>query len=338
MKNLLVIGASGVLGHAAAKHFLGKGYNVTAFARDPGKVDDLRLQGASIIRGDINDPSSFNNIFQGIDIVLTAVHGMIGRGKNSSENVDERGHKNLIDAAARSGVKHFIYTSIVGASADNVLDFSRTKYAVEKYLESSGMNYTILRPTAFMEWHAYRLLGKSIIDKGSATILGKGNDAMNFIAVQDIVGAIDCIISSDQYINSIVPLAGPDNLTRNQVAEMFGRATGKPFKVRHMPIGVVKFMSNIFQPIHPGIARIMRLTVLSEGVDQSAPASESVTKFGLQPTTMKMFIERDNEAGKAVTQRKFSPASPPSLRLCLLHVCPESSGRRLRLRGIRARS
>jgi uncharacterized protein YbjT (DUF2867 family) len=292
MKNLLVAGASGVLGRAAVMHFLDRGYNVTAFVRDIGKVDDLRAKGARIIAGDINDPSSFEKIFQGIDIVLTALHAMIGRGKNSSENVDERGHKNFIDAAAKSGVHLFIYTSIIGASSNNSLDFSRTKYVVEKYLEASGMKYTILRPTAFMEWHAYRLLGKSIIDKGKTMILGRGDTVMNFIAVQDIVGTIDYIISSGQCINTIEALAGPDNLTRNQVAEMFGKTTGKPFKIQHLPISVVKLLSKIFHPIHPGVARIMRLTVLSEGRDQSEPAAETVARFGLQPTTMQMFIDK----------------------------------------------
>ncbi len=286
------MGASGVLGHAAALHFLEKGYTVTAFARDTAKVRDLHDKGAQIIAGDINDPASFNDIFQDKDIVLTAVHGMIGRGKNRSENVDERGHKNLIDAAKKAGVKHFIYTSIIGASPDHPLDFCRTKYAVEQHLERSGMNYTIIRPAAFMEWHAYRLLGKNIIDKGKTMIPGKGETPMNFISVVDVVGAIDCIIDSDRYINTIVTLAGPENLTRNQVAEMFGKATGKPFKVGHIPIGMVKVLGVVFNLVHPGVARIIRMAILTEGKDQSVPATESVARFGLQPTTMKMFIDR----------------------------------------------
>jgi uncharacterized protein YbjT (DUF2867 family) len=292
MKNLLVVGASGVLGRSAVIHFLDKGYNVTAFARDARKVGDLRDKGARIIGGDINDPSSFSNIFQGIDIVLTAVHGMIGRGKNRSENVDERGHINLIDAAKKAEIKYFIYTSIIGASQDNPLDFCRSKYAVEKYLEASGMNYTILRPTAFMEWHAYRLLGKNIIDKGKTMIPGKGDTPMNFVSVEDVVGAIDCIIASDKYLNTIVTLAGPENFTRNQVAEMFGKATGIPFKVGHIPINIVKFLGVVFNLVHPGVARIIRMTILTEGRDQSVPATESVARFGLQPTAMKMFIDK----------------------------------------------
>ena len=290
MQHLLIIGASGVLGHAAALHFLEKGHKVTAFVRDKNKATDLLQSGAEIIEGDITDPSGIKNIFKDVDIVLTAVHGMLGRGKNSSENLDGRAHMQLIDEARRAGVKHFIYTSIAGAAPDSPFDFSRTKYSVEQHLIKSGLGYTILRPAAFMEWHAYRLLGKGIIEKGKASILGKGETPMNFVAVKDVVVTIDKVITSVEYINTILTLAGPQNFTRNEVAEMFGKATCKPFTVKHLPIGMVKLLSIIFQPFHPGIARIMKLTLLTEGVDQSMPSSDSVKRFGLEPTTMVSFI------------------------------------------------
>jgi uncharacterized protein YbjT (DUF2867 family) len=298
MKHLLVIGASGVLGHAVAIHFLAKGYKVTAFVRDMKKVKELRQEGAEIIEGDITDPSSIKNIFNGVDTVLTAVHGMLGRGKNSSENLDGRAHLRLIDEARRAGVNHFIYTSIAGAGPDSLLDFSRTKYSVEQYLINSGLTYTILRPTAFMDWHAYRLLGKNIIEKGKTTILGKGEDKVNFIAARDIAAALDKIIESDKYRNTIITLAGPQNLTRKQVAELFGKAIGKTPKVGHVPIGIVNLMSRIFQPFHPGIARIMRLATITENTDQSVDPGFSIAQFWLQPTTMESFIDQIIDIGE----------------------------------------
>ncbi len=249
-------------------------------------------KGAEIIEGDITDPSSFMNIFNGVDVLLTAVHGMLGRGKNSSGNLDDKAHRQIIDAAKQAGVKHFIYTSIFGASPDSPLDFTRTKYGVEQYLINSGLTYTILRPTAFMEWHAYRLLGRNIIEKGKTTILGKGEDPVNFIAAGDVVAALEKIIETDQYKNTIITLAGPQNLTRNQVAELFGKAIGKTPKVGHVPIGILNLMSRIFQPFHPGIARIMRLTTITENTDQSVDPKYSIAQFGLQPTTMESFINQ----------------------------------------------
>jgi len=290
MKHILVIGASGVLGYAAARYFLDQGYRVTAFVRDANKVSELAALGAIVKEGDITRPATYGNIFNGVDVVITAVHSLMGKGSNNSEKVDLIGHKNLIDAALASGKPHFIYTSATLAGPDNRLDFSRYKYEVEQYLSQSGLSYTILRPAAFMEWHAYRLLGKNIIEKGKTMILGKGDTPMNFIAVKDVVMAIDHIISASDYRNTIINLAGPGNYSRNEVANLFGTATGKPYKTGHIPVGLVNMLGTLLKPFHPGIARVMRLTVLSEGKDASMVARDTIQQFGLQPTSLKEFI------------------------------------------------
>ena len=62
-------------------------------------------------------------------------------------------------------MQHFIYTSVHGVSAIHPIDFLRNKFSVEQYLIKSGLNYTILRLPAFMEWHVHNLLGKSIVKK-----------------------------------------------------------------------------------------------------------------------------------------------------------------------------
>jgi uncharacterized protein YbjT (DUF2867 family) len=292
MKKMLIVGASGVLGRAAAIHFLQKGYAVSAFVRDPGKVRDLEGLGAQVIKGDLTDPTGFSGALQGVDIVLAAAHALMGRGRNSSEQVDLQGHRAFIDTAKAAGVDHFIYTSATFASQDAALDFSRTKYAVEQYLAKSGLSYTILRPTAFMEWHAYRLLGQKIMETGKVSILGSGRAKVNFIAVQDVVSAIEQVIDSRQYRNQVIELAGPDTLSRNEVAERFGRATGKPFKVGHVPLSVVRFLRGLFKPFHPGLARVMEFTILTEDRDDVIPPGHTIAQFGLPPTTIDNFIQQ----------------------------------------------
>jgi len=61
-------------------------------------------------------------------------------------------------------------------------------------------------------------------------------------------------------------------------------------KVRHVPIQLLKILSILFQPMHPGIARIMKLTIHTENSDETMDVKESIEKFGLQPTTINDFI------------------------------------------------
>lgn len=291
MTNLLIVGASGVLGSAAANHFREKGFNITVFIRNKNKAADLEKAGMKVIIGDLTDPESIINCCKNVDVVVTAAHGLLGRGKNKSKNVDEAGHKLLIDEAKKSGVKHFIYTSVHNVSANHPVDFFRTKHLIEQYLMSSGVNYTILRLPAFMEWHAYNLLGKNIVEKGKTTILGTGNNPTNFIAVKDIVAALDKIILNENYYRQSIPLAGPQNMSRNQVAELFGQALNIHPKVGHVPVAVLKVFSVLLQPLHPGIARIMKFSLATEHSDETMQINSSIQQFGLKPTTMEEFIQ-----------------------------------------------
>ena len=106
-------------------------------------------------------------------MVIATAHSLLGKGKYSSEKVDDKGHRDLIDAAKVAGVQHFIYTSVIGASLDSPIDFWRTKASVENYLKKSGLTYTILRGSAFMEFHVHEMIGKSVLAKGKASIFGK---------------------------------------------------------------------------------------------------------------------------------------------------------------------
>ncbi len=291
MPHLLIIGASGVLGIAASRFFLEKGYRVTAFVRDSKKIQGLEAKGASIIVGDLTNPQTLNGIFKEVDIVLTSAHGMMGKGKNKSLSVDEAGHKRLIDEAKKAGVKHFIYTSVNTASPEHPIDFFRTKYVMEQYLIKSGLCYTILKMPAFMEWHVYNLLGKNILEKGKTTILGSGNNPTNFIAVKDVVSAIDKIALNENYFNKIVSVGGPQNISRNEIAELFGKALKIKPQVGHVPIGVLKLLSGLFQPFHPGIARIMKLSITTDTSNETMEDKYTIAQFGLKPTTIEEFIQ-----------------------------------------------
>lgn len=292
MPHLLVVGANGVLGNMAARLFLDKGYRVTAFVRDAGRAGELRNKGALIKVGDLTNADSLNGLCNEVDIVLTAAHSLLGNRKNSSQQVDELGHRLLIDEAVKSGVKHFIFTSVANVSANHPIDFFRTKFKIEQHLAKSGVNYSILRMPAFMEWHAYNLLGKKIIEKGKATIFGKGIKPVNFIAVKDVVATVNKIAGVEKYFGEIVLVAGPENISRNRVASLFFKAANRKERITHVPIAVVKVFAVLFSLFHPGIARIMKLTAYSEKADETLDTAQSIAQFGLQPTGINEFIEQ----------------------------------------------
>jgi len=291
MPHLLIIGGNGELGKAASLFFKSKGFTVTVLVRDETKAAALKTQGVLIRKGDLTKPATITGIFEGVDIVLTAAHAMLGRGSNKSKQVDEEGHLLLIAEAKKSGVKQFIFTSVNNPAPDHPIDFFRTKYVIEQTLIQSGLDYTILRLPAFMEWHVYNLLGKNIVKKGKADIIGKGNNPVNFIAIKDVVAALNIIIGDPNFYNKTIQLAGPQNISRNEIAALFGKALQIKPKINYLPVPMAKVLSVLFKPFHPGISRIMKLSVYSEKTNETLDKKLSIEQFGLEPTHVEAYIQ-----------------------------------------------
>lgn len=287
---ILIVGSTGVLGKEAGKQLLVAGHKVRAMARSPEKANDLKQLGAEVVQGDLVDQASLTRACRGVDRVLAAAHSLMGTGEQRSERVDDLGHRALIDAAKTADVKHFVYTSAHGVSADHPVDFFRTKYKIEQYLKASGLPYTILRPSAFMEWHAHNLLGKSILETGKTTIYGRGDNPINFIAACDLGRIAVIALTDSKAMNKTIEVGGPQNFTRNQVAEMYGRLSGRVPKVSHVPRFMMRVLSPLLRPVRPVLSRLMALSVWGDTTDQTLDPTPMLNEFVITLTSLEHFI------------------------------------------------
>ena len=292
MNRILIVGATGVLGSAAAKFFLQQGFLVKCFVRDKDKAKEPEQAGAKLLVGNLTNKASLKDACKDIDVVITAVHAMLGKGRNRSMNVDNNAHKALIDVAVEENVGHFIYTSVHGVSANHRIDFLRNKHAVEQHLINSNIQHTILRLPAFMEWHVHNLLGKSILEKNKVLILGRGRNPTNFIAVDDVVLALGKIAGNKHYFNQTIKIAGPENLSRNEVAITYAKMLHTTPKIVHVPVVVLRLFSRLIYPFHPGISRVMRFSIYTDSSNETMNTNESIQQFELRPTTVEEFINK----------------------------------------------
>jgi NADH dehydrogenase len=300
---ILIIGASGFLGREVAKLLLSKGEQVRLLMRTPAKVEDLKQAGAEVIQGDLIDPPSLARACKGVDQVLAAAHSLLGKGRYKSEAVDDAGHRSLIDAAKAAGVAHFVYMSMLGVSPDHPFDFARRKYAIEEYLTASGLSYTILRPSWYMEQNVHLFNGKSILEKGKTSLLGKGTKPRNFVAVRDVAQFAVRALMDAKLNNRTIDIGGPQNATNNQVAELYGNTAGVTPKISHMPPFMAKAMSLMLKPVQPGVSRIMYLSSLpDEAFCETFDPTALLAEFPIHLTTLDEFIhERVAEAKKQPT-------------------------------------
>ncbi|NIT61650.1 MAG: NAD(P)H-binding protein [Aliifodinibius sp.] len=156
---LIIFGSTGSIGRQLVKQALEQGHTVTAFARDPVRVD-IKHANLQVIQGDVLDPTSVEKAVRGHDAVLCS----LGAGRKGM--VRSEGTRNIIRAMEKAGVRRFICQSTlgVGESRGNLnfvwkhLMFGlllRPAYAdhvsQENHVKRSHLDWTIVRPGAFTD-------------------------------------------------------------------------------------------------------------------------------------------------------------------------------------------
>src|SRR3954462_11907240 len=147
-KAILVTGATGHQGGAVLAHLGERGFSCRALTRDPAKPEARTAlrPGVEVAKGDMEDPASLVRAMDG-------VHGVYGVQTPFESGVEgeTRQGANLIDAAKRSRISHFVYSSVASADQRTGVPHFDSKFQIEERLRGTGMHFTIVRPVFFME-------------------------------------------------------------------------------------------------------------------------------------------------------------------------------------------
>jgi uncharacterized protein YbjT (DUF2867 family) len=286
---ILIVGATGDLGGHVARRLLASGQRVRAMTRVPSRAGALEALGAEVVTGDVRDTGSLQAAAQGVRAVVSASHAMLGTGNASVQRVDLDGQSALIAAARHAGVEHFVFMSVLAPSLDHPLDFWRTKGMVEAKVRESGMEFTILRPSAFMGMHAFNLIGKPVLQGKRVMITGAGTNPRNFVAAEDVATLVVKALNDTSLRGEHVDIGGPENLSSMDVVGIFERVAGRTAKVTHLPIPALRVMSRVLQPVHAGVSRVLKLAIVSETTDQAFDAAPLLRRFPMTLTRVEDF-------------------------------------------------
>lgn len=302
---VLVVGATGLLGRATTLGLLKEGRRVRALVRDRARAADLAQAGAELVDGDLTDPDSLERACKGVMRVFACAHSLLGRGRYASAQVDHVGHSALVAAAIGAGVARLVYTSVRGARADHPIDFFRTKHEIEEVVRDSGIPFTILRPTAFMECHVHRWNGQPLLERGFTLILGPGTKPRNFVAVRDVAPIAVRALIGEELVGRTIEIGGPDNLSNREVALMYA-VRAREGKILHLPLPVAKVMVSVVRPFHEGVARVLEMATVPDAQWPEAwDARAMLAEFPRELTTLDKFVdERVREWRRARLARR----------------------------------
>jgi uncharacterized protein YbjT (DUF2867 family) len=220
---LLLTGATGAAGSFIANEFVRHKVPVRVLVRDKAKVKLLdNIPTVEVVEGDMSNRSSLSAALNGVDRAL-----MISA--STMDMVETQ--CSFIDASKAAGVRHIIKFSGLDARPETTFPFGRMHKDIEQYLEASGLAWTHLRPTGFMQ--EYLREAPSIVDEG-ALYLALGETKLNPIDLADVGKIGFHLLRDGGHEGHRLHATGPEALTMVEVADRISQAIGKP--VRYVPI------------------------------------------------------------------------------------------------------
>lgn len=290
---ILVAGGTGQLGSQVVHLLAGRGLRVRVLTRHPARAQQLKGELVEIVAGDVQDAAAVEQAVAGVETVISAIHGFTGTGGDNPQTVDRVGNGNLIRAAEAAGVERFILLSVQGAAAAHPMELCRMKYLAEEQLRASGLAWTIIRPTAFMEtWGA--LIGRPLLETGRTRIFGRGDNPINFVSLHDVARFVELAAIDPNMRGQVIEIGGPENLSLNEVADTFESVTGKTGIRSAVPLPVMRLMSVLMRPVKPALARQIQAALVMDTRDMSFDSSRTAPRYPWIPqTTLADVVRRD---------------------------------------------
>lgn len=209
--NILVTTPNGKVGHEVLKQLLAGGVSVRAGVHNPAKAEGLRALGAEVVHFDFADAASVNAALGGIERLYLAFPGTLPFAQL----------KGVVDAAKAAGVRRIVQLSAKGVENSDVL-----LRQVEQYIEASGLEYTLLRPTWFFQ--NYNTGQREYIRQAGSIIEASADGRTSFIDTRDIAAVAVKALTEDGHHGKAYALTGAVAHSRDEVAAAISRATGKP--------------------------------------------------------------------------------------------------------------
>jgi uncharacterized protein YbjT (DUF2867 family) len=206
---IVVIGGTGLIGSKTVAILRQGGHEVVAASPNSG-VNTITGEG-------------LKEAVAGAQVVVDLANSPSFEDKAVLEFFQTSG-RNLLAAEAAAGVRHHVALSIVGTDrSDN--GYFRAKVAQEKLIETSGIPYTIIRSTQFLDF-----LGAIAASSADGNIVRLSPGLFQPIAADD-VSAIVADVALAAPRNGIVEIAGPERAPFNEIIARYLKAVGDPRQV-----------------------------------------------------------------------------------------------------------
>lgn len=273
---ILVTGATGNVGAALIQQLRGGEARVAVATRDPARARARLGDGIDYRRFDFADPATHAPAFAGVERLFLV---------RPPELADvKRQIAPAIEAARRSGVRHVVFLSLLGVERNPVVPH----YRIERAIEASGMAWTFLRASYFMQ--NLDTVHRDDIRRG-AIVVPAGHGRTSFVDVRDIAAVGTRALTEGGHEGRGYPLTGAQALSYFEVARQLTAVLGRPVVYTNpSPLAYARHMRRAGHPWPFALITLALYTTARLGL--AAGVTDDIARLlGRQPTTLRGYIE-----------------------------------------------
>lgn len=221
---ILVTGATGTVGREVVTRLAGQGVNVRAAARNPGMlaIPDERVETMSM---DLRLQTDLDRALEDVSKVFFL--------SPLDESMPELAAL-VVERARAHGLRHMVRLSTFGVDYPRPITLGRVHGEVEKIIRASGLEWTFLRPNAFMQ-NFITYWGESIRNK-NAFYIPQGQGRVSLIDARDIADAAVAVLTGSGYGGRIYELTGPAALSNYDIATTLSSVLGREIRYEDIPL------------------------------------------------------------------------------------------------------
>ena len=290
---IALTGATGFVGRHVADALIARGHAVRALARHPDRAARLAARGAQIVSGDLSDADALRALAGGADVLVHLVGIIVETGAATFAAVHVEGTRAALAAARAAGVRRVVHMSAVGARDDPAATrYHRTKWQAEELVRESRLPHVIFRPSLVNgpENVPIRILARLHRLLPAVPVFGDGTFPTQPVWVGDVAQAFALAAERAELVGTF-ELGGPQVLTYEEFVLAIGRAVGRPRRLVHVPLGLVRVAARGFDVLGPAAPITTdQLQMLVEG--SATPGNAITSAFGIKPLAFDAGLKR----------------------------------------------
>jgi nucleoside-diphosphate-sugar epimerase len=305
---VLITGATGLLGGHLIRELRERGEDIRALVLPVENTDRLVEQGVEVVRGDVTDASTLGSAVKDIELIFHLA-GMMGVWRPLAEYrlVNVTGSENLYKAAQKAGARRFVHTSshtVYGLGYGRFLTekdalrpdpdpYSLTKAEGDRLMRrlmlSSKVETVILRPGTFFgpgdRLHFGRMAQK--VKDGKGLILGRGDNALPFCYVTDIVQGFLLAAYHQDAPGNVYNITNDHPLTQSEMFNAIADAVGGVRPRLHLPYLPIYYGSIVAEKVVARVTRtkpvVTQLGAMMFGSDNRHSVEKARRELGYEP-------------------------------------------------------